>query len=338
MSVISILFEMLFTFLLSVIATHYYRRLAINKDIIASPNKRSLHDIPVPLGGGIVFSTIFTLNVFLLGVYHVISYEVLMVIGLGGMVASYFGFIDDIYDIRASVKLFMQAILAWWVLFWYNGGVLTTIEWIPFYFSWFITWFLLIWMMNLFNFMDGVDGMAVSGTVFVAIALVFVLLITGDVSSIVLLLSLLIFSCSGFLLYNWPPARIFMGDSGSVFLGYLFGALIVKTTMSGDISIWTWIVVFGYFFADTNLTIILRILLVKHWYNAHKSHCYQNLARILKSHAKITGAIQIYHYFYLFPLAVWSVLKPGWGPIAAIMAIVPAAILTFRFGPIYSSD
>ena len=338
MSVISLAFIVLFTFLLSVVATHYYRRLAISKDIIASPNKRTLHDQPVPRGGGIVFSTIFILAVFLLGIFHIISHEMLMVIGVGGMIASLFGFFDDVFDIRASRKLFIQSILAWWVLFWFDGGVLTEIEWFPFHMSWFVSWFLLVWMMNLFNFMDGVDGMAVSGTVFVAMALIFVLLLTGDFSSLVMLFSLLVISCSGFLLYNWPPASIFMGDSGSVFLGYLFGALIIKTTMTGDISIWTWIIVFGYFFADTNFTILLRIFLVKHWYHAHKSHGYQNLARILKSHAKITGAIQIYHYSYLFPLAVWSVLKPDWGPIAAIMAIMPAAILTFLFGPIYSSD
>ena len=338
MMVISTVLVVLFTFLLSVIATHYYRRLAISKDIIANPNNRTLHDQPVPRGGGIVFSTLFVLAVFLLGILHIISYEMLMVIGVGGLIATLFGFIDDVFDIRASIKFIIQSILAWWVLFWFNGGALTTLVWLPFHLSWFVSWFLLVWMINLFNFMDGVDGMAISGTVFVAMALIVVLLMTGDFSSLVILFSLLVLSCSGFLLYNWPPASIFMGDSGSVFLGYLFGALIIKTTMTGDISIWTWIVVFGYFFADTNLTILLRILLVKQWYHAHKSHGYQNLARILKSHAKITGAIQIYHYLYLFPLAVWSVLKPDWGPVAAIMAIMPAAILTFRFGPRFSSN
>ena len=108
--------------------------------------------------------------------------------------------------------------------------------------------------------------------------------------------------------------------------------------MTEDIAIWTWIVVFGYFFADTNLTIVLRILYARKWYYAHKSHAYQNLARVLKSHVKVTGTVQIYHYLYLFPLAIWTVLTPNWAPFAAIIAILPAAILTFRFGPRYSSD
>jgi len=326
------------TLICSVIFTHFYKSLAIRKAIIANTNERTLHQQPIPHGGGIVFSTLFVLAVFVLGMLHIISFEMLMVIGMGGFTATLFGFVDDATDLRASVKLIIQSILAGWVIFWLDGGVLATVEWLPVWLSWFLTWFLLVWMMNLYNFMDGVDGMAASGAVFVAMALIVVLLMTGEFSSLVLLFSLLALSCSGFLLYNWPPASIFMGDSGSVFLGYLFGSLIIKTTTTGEISIWTWIVVFGYFFAETNLTIFLRILFVKKWYHAHKSHAYQNLARVLNSHIKVTGAVQIYHFLYLFPITIWTVLTPNWAPVATIMALMPAAIITFRFGPIFSSD
>ena len=329
---------MCMTLICSVIFTHFYKSLAIRKAIIANTNERTLHQQPIPHGGGIVFSTLFVLAVFVLGMLHIISFEMLMVIGMGGFTATLFGFVDDATDLRASVKLIIQSILAGWVLFWLDGGVLATVEWLPVWLSWFLTWFLLVWMMNLYNFMDGVDGMAASGAVFVAMALIVVLLMTGEFSSLVLLFSLLALSCSGFLLYNWPPASIFMGDSGSVFLGYLFGSLIIKTTMTGEISIWTWIVVFGYFFAETNLTIFLRILFVKKWYHAHKSHAYQNLARVLNSHIKVTGAVQIYHFLYLLPITIWTVLTPNWAPVATIMALMPAAIITFRFGPIFSSD
>ena len=328
----------LFTFLLSFICTRYYRSFAIKKDIVANPIIRSLHEHKIPIGGGVVFSIIFVVTVFVLGLLNIFKFEFLMVIGVGGFVASMFGFFDDVVDIRALLKLFIQSILAGWILFWFDGGVLTTVDWLPVWLSWFVSWFLLVWMMNLYNFMDGVDGIAISGAVFVSMALIVVLLIAGEFSSLVLLFSLLAMSCSGFLFYNWPPASIFMGDSGSVFLGYLFGALIVNTTMTGVISIWTWIVVFGYFFADTNITILMRILLVKKWYQAHKSHAYQNIARVLKSHVKVTGAIQIYHFLYLLPITIWTVLVPNWAPVAAIIALMPAAIIAYCFGPRFSSD
>ena len=322
----------------SFIGTFYYCIFSINKGIIANPNYRTLHENPVPRGGGIVFSIVYVFVVIILWSLKLINFELLMVIGLGGVGASVFGFIDDVTDVRAYTKFIIQSGLAAWILIWFDGGPLAKEEWIPLWLSWAVSLFLLVWMMNLYNFMDGLDGMAASGAVFITSSLVVALVVTVGFSILALLFLLLASCCIGFLLYNWPPARIFMGDSGSVFLGYLFGALIIKTTMSGDISIWTWIVVFGYFFADTHITILLRILLVKKWYHAHKSHAYQNLARVLKSHVKVTGGVQIYHFFYLLPIAIWTVLAPNWAPVAAIMALMPAAILTYRFGPRFSSD
>ena len=90
-----------------------------------------------------------------------------------------------------------------------------------------------------------------------------------------------------------------MGDSGSVFLGYIFGALIVYSTSTGQISIWTWLVVFGYFLGDTTTTSLIRMFMVKKWYGAHRSHAYQNLARIYGSHIKVTSGVLLYHLVYL---------------------------------------
>ena len=143
---------MCMTLLCSVIFTHFYKSLAIRKAIIANTNERTLHQQPIPHGGGIVFSTLFVLAVFVLGMLHIISFEMLMVIGVGGFIATLFGFIDDVFDIRASIIFMIHSILAGWVLFWFDGGALTTLVWLPFHLSWFVSWFLLVWMINLFNF------------------------------------------------------------------------------------------------------------------------------------------------------------------------------------------
>ena len=89
------------------------------------------------------------------------------------------------------------------------------------------------------------------------------------------------------MLFNWPPASIYMGDAGSIFLGYLFGSLILLTVMVGAETIWTWLVVFGYFFNDISVPKIMRVILVKKWYLAHRIHAYQNLARITGSHPRL---------------------------------------------------
>ena len=146
-------------------------------------------------------------------------------------------------------------------------------------------------------------------------------------------------SCtSALMVFNWPPATIFMGDAGSIFLGYFFGAIILVTIMNDDISIWTWLVVFGYFFADTVITQIMRVILVKKWYEAHRSHAYQNLARITNSHLKVTGGVTLYNLLWIFPLTLWSALQPGMGFIAAILAIAPALVVAYKYGPVLSSS
>ena len=150
---------------------------------------------------------------------------------------------------------------------------------------------------------------------------------------------LLLLACSStFMIFNWPPASIFMGDSGSVFLGYIFGALILFTVKSGDISIWTWLIVFGYFFADTTVTQLMRIILVKKWYLPHRSHAYQNLARITGSHIKVTGGVVLYNVVWILPLTIWSVLKPEMALFAAFLAIAPSLVFAFKYGPLLSSS
>ena len=144
--------------------------------------------------------------------------------------------------------------------------------------------------------------------------------------------------CLGFLVFNFPPASIFMGDSGSLFLGYIIGILALKTIMEGDINIWTWCIVLGYFIADTTFTTLSRIKLVNKWYGAHRSHAYQNLAHLWNSHLKVTVSIMIFHLVWLFPLALISVTNPVIGPVLFLLGIVPVIIFSFLLGPTYSNN
>ena len=109
----------------------------------------------------------------------------------------------------------------------------------------------IVWMINAYNFMDGIDGMAVSGALCITGTLTLIMLITNGSSELAVLFVLLMTSVGAFIIFNWPPASIFMGDSGSVFLGYVFGSFILITVARDEISLWTWLVIFGYFFADT---------------------------------------------------------------------------------------
>lgn len=334
-SVINIIFFFTSIFLLNFLGVLIYRRIAISLKILAYPNFRTLHALSIPRGGGIVFSSIFVIGVFVLWYMNFLSKDLLFILGFGGALATLFGFVDDIFNIKASHKLIIQICLSVWLIYWLIGipkfneiDIITIPIFIIF----------IVWMINAYNFMDGIDGMAVSGAFYITGTLILITLITNSSSELAVLYVLLMAGVGAFMLFNWPPASIFMGDSGSIFLGYLFGSFILITVVRGELSLWTWIVIFGYYFADTTVTQIARFILVKKYYEAHRSHAYQNLARILDSHLKVTGGVTIYHIMWLLPLSMWTVLQPDMEKIAAFLAVVPGLLISYKYGPVLSSS
>ena len=333
----SILILCFLTFIVSFVGTYLFRVSSISNFVLAKPNIRSLHEKPTKSGGGIIFSLVFAITVICLGIFGILSSDSTIAFGIGGSLAALFGFADDVLDIRAVVKLAFQCCLVVGVLVVFDGGPLVKMGLVPFWLAWTLSGFLMLWLINAYNFIDGIDGMASSGAVFICITLLLTLIPTEKESDITILLCLLATNCFAFLLFNWPPATVFMGDSGSVFLGYLFGALIVFSTMNSSINFWTWVIVFGYILGDTTATIIIRMFRVKNWFRAHKSHAYQNLARIWGSHLKVTAGVLVFHLLWLLPLAVWSSYDSRMAPLAATLALVPSFIWTIRFGPLLSS-
>lgn len=320
----------------------YYRDLAVRRGIIARISFRTLHETIVPRGGGIVFSTVFSAAVIATWIAGELTGRQMLAFGIGGGVAGLLGFIDDIHEIRPLHKLFAQLCLALWLFAVYVplyepfvGGDFGPVKIIIVLLLLFIS----VWLINLYNFIDGIDGLAISGAVFICGAVMIILAINGGDERLLFIIAVLAATSFGFLFFNLPPASIFMGDAGSIFLGYCFGATLLVTVFSGQISGWTWVVILGYFIADTTTTSLARIVLVKkNWYGVHRSHAYQNLARIHKSHAKVTYGVSLYNVLWVLPLAVWSAIMPKWGPAAAVLSLTPGVIWTLKFGPNLSSD
>ena len=333
-----ILIALISIFIINLIGIYLYKKIALRAGIIANKNTRTLHTDPVPLGGGIVFSSVFVLSILLFWFLGEVSIDIVKIFFFGAAAAAIFGFIDDLKNIKASIKLIFQIFLSGWTIYCLEGGLIFVSPSIPIVVSFLLTLFLLVWVINAYNFMDGIDGMAISGATFVSLILAMVVLITNGELEFFLIF-LLLLSCTGaFLVFNWPAASIFMGDAGSIFLGYFFGSMILITITSGDISMWAWIIAFGYFFGDTTMTQVMRVILVKKWYLAHRSHAYQNLARITNSHFRITAGVTAYHLIWIFPLMIWSALHPEMEIFAAILAIVPSLLFTYKYGPALSSS
>jgi Fuc2NAc and GlcNAc transferase len=318
--------------------TFVYRRLAVKRAVFAVPNERTLHDGIVPTGAGLVFSVVYLSAVAVAGLVGFVPASTLALFLLGGACITAVGVIDDQGDLSRRVRLGVHVALAIGTLV-VLGGVpaIDVLEWTlrPGVVGTAIAVFVLTWFVSLYNFMDGVDGMAASGTLFFTLFGGIFVYLQGR-ADLALFFSVLAGAMLGFLVFNWPPARVFMGDTGSGFLGFVVYALALMTIVEGVMSYWTWTILLGYYLTDTGLTVLLRLKREgKDFYKTHRQHAYQNLARVWQSHLAITGLVNAIHAGWLFPLALWSVFQPNVAPLLAFLALAPIAAFVWKYGPLY---
>lgn len=189
----------------------------------------------------------------------------------------------------------------------------------------------LVWLLNAYNFMDGIDGFAAAETVFVSGAAALLIgFNTNAVSGDMMLALLIMASTAGFLFWNIPPARIFMGDVGSGFLGLILGVLAILTVRNGSLSMWVWVILLGVFVVDATITVLRRMIRGVRWHEAHRSHAYQHAARRWKSHGKVTVAISLINIFWLLPWSLAAFHWPHFGVVFATVALTPLVYLALR--------
>ena len=136
-------------------------------------------------------------------------------------------------------------------------------------------------------------------------------------------------SVAGFLIWNWPPARIFMGDAGSGFLGFFVGALGWATVVHGRLSIWVWLILLGAFIVDATVTLLRRWYRGANLAEAHRSHAYQRLSRKYRSHLKITLGILVINIVWLDPLAYLAATHPSLGAASTAIAWLPLIVVAW---------
>ena len=314
----------------------FYPRFALSLHINAEPNYRSLHPTITPRGAGIVVACADLAAVAVGYWLGVIQHPYFLIFFAGGTVVALVGFADDRFDLPAILRLAVQLAASCWILFWFGGmpplglgAMVIDLGWI----GGILAALAMVWFFNLFNFMDGIDGIATSGTMYVTAAAASILLINGAYP-LGLLSALLCAATAGFVYFNWPPARVFLGDSGSSFFSYTIAALILGSLWSDGMSLWTWLILLGYFVVDTTVTLLIRLVTVKKWYRAHRSHAYQNLARIWENHLKVVQLVLLIELFWLFPLALLSVWMHEIAPLIAAIAFFPIVIFAVRNGPL----
>jgi Fuc2NAc and GlcNAc transferase len=190
--------------------------------------------------------------------------------------------------------------------------------------------FYLVWLLNLYNFMDGIDGIASVEAITACLGAAWLYWLAGLGGTAVLPL-LLAASVSGFLYWNFPPAKIFMGDAGSGFIGIVLGGLSLQAAWVSPPMFWCWLILLGVFIVDATYTLVRRLLRGDKVYEAHRSHAYQFASRAYGKHLPVTVAVAALNVCWLLPIA-YCVAQLGLdGAVGVVLAYVPLILLAIRY-------
>ena len=322
-------------FLASAFTTRQLVANSLRLSTLDVPNERSSHLTPTPRGGGIAFVAASLVGFLLLLLNDTLDHADLLAICCAGVIVAVAGYLDRQKISGAIIRLVFHAIgaIVLVVVIGFpsqisvfdrtiNTGIIGSLLGVVY----------LVWLLNLFNFMDGTDGIAASEAIFVCVAgavLNFHVLSNINFSAAAIVLAA---STFGFLLYNWSPAKIFMGDVGSGYLGIVIGGLSLMAAKQQHELLWVWIILLAVFVSDATITLIRRLLRKQKPHVAHRSHAYQHLAIRFNSHAKVSLVVLAINAVWLLPIAFFVADNQIPGTTGVVIAYAPLLVAALILG------
>lgn len=335
MSELQALVLVLMCFVVSLLGTGLLRWHALKCGLLDMPNARSSHSMPTPRGGGAAIFLASQFGMTVLFATGQLDRDLFFALAGGGLAVSVVGYIDDRRHLSAGLRLLVHVAAAVWAVVWIGG--IPPLQIADHVVTLGSTGFVLgvlaiVWTLNLFNFMDGIDGIAAAEAALVAVSgavLAVIAGVSGSVSAACLVFGA---ACSGFLLWNWPPAKIFMGDVGSGYLGYVIAVLSLASGRESAVMPFGWLILGGVFFMDATVTVVRRTIRGERVYEAHRTHAYQWLARRWGSHQRVTLVIAAINLFWLFPCALLATMYPRHALGILLLALISLLILALKAG------
>ncbi len=267
-------------FILSFIFTGLYRRYALRKSILDHPNDRSSHTVSTPRGGGIALAIAWITGLFIFFLNGKIEAKLFYALA-SGIFLAILGFSDDILDLSPRIRILVQigcGLLGLYFLGGLNSLYTGAGEKVISILLNFLSFFAILWAINLFNFLDGIDGYISTEVIFIGTS---AWLLTGDITGLLLASATL-----GFLIWNWEKAKIFMGDSGSTLLGFSVAILAIYHHNNHLSSIPVWLILTSVFWVDATVTLFRRMRNREKLSVAHRKHAYQRIVQSGFSHQK----------------------------------------------------
>ena len=311
---------------LTMLLLGHYKKIGI----VDTPNQRSSHQTPTVTGGGLAIVVILGICAFVGFLFDILSLHLTLFLSTS-FVLALVGWVDDHQGLSARFRLAVQVILSLplsYFLLQCFTAVLPVEHWllgIP------ILAFFLVWFVNLFNFMDGIDGLAAIEVISVVAGILLIINISSSGGALLgdefLPLWLLLASVMGFLVFNFPRARIFLGDVGSLFLGWTLALFAIWYSVQGYTNLWSWWILMGVFIVDASLMLLVKLLRKQHLFEAHKSHIYQQLAEHYGSHVRVTLGVLMVNGCWLLPWAYLAHHYSAWGGVILLVSWLPLIII-----------
>jgi len=307
----------------ALVLTPLMRWYSLRRGLIDQPGARRSHSSPVARGGGLAIG----ISLVMTAVAFAPNSAVVAPFVGGAAIVSLLGWRDDHAPLGVGWRLGIQLLLAAGIIAWLGpveaisiGGVTIQAAWL-----WTPTAVLaIVWLMNLFNFMDGSDGLASSQAVISFTLFAFAFGLAGETAG-AWLAAVAAGASLGFLFWNRPPASIFLGDSGSLLLGWCAGAFALTGTLSDSFSVWVSFIIVSPFVIDATVTLCWRLARGERWYTPHTNHAYQYLIRLRWSHGKVLLVWIALNGLLVVPATVLALWKPQADlGVAAVMTVILA--------------
>lgn len=322
------------TFYSSFLLTSLIKHKAWSMGLIDVPNERSSHALPTPRGGGlaIVVASITVLTVLVAG--GIIPVRLFLAIVPGGIAVAAIGFLDDRKPLSARIRLFVHFMAAGWAvlcigpanLFAFERGS-PALEALV----WGLATVGIVWFLNMYNFMDGIDGIAGAQAVFMCLGTALLGIFSVGIAYTAATAVVIGAAALGFLIWNWAPAKIFMGDVGSGYLGFVFSVMGLAAGIHEPTSPWTLLILAGVFAVDATFTVLRRFLRGEPVTQPHRTHGFQLLASRM-GHRKVTLIIALVNIAWLLPCAFASAIWPQYVGWLLPMALAPLVLGAFAIG------
>ena len=316
---------------ISVVVTGLLQKYALRRSLIDVPNERSSHLTPTPRGGGLSIVLVILICIGVLFLTGQLQKDIAIAVGLGGFFVSLIAWIDDHQHIPALWRAMAYGIAAVFSVYCLGGfthlqlgpyllplgmiGNVLSVVWI-------------VWMTNLYNFMDGTDALAAIQAMCVGLLAGILFWLEGQYGLAMVCFVIMASSC-GFLFWNWPPAKIFMGDVGSCTLGFCFGVLTMIGEIEGTVSFAVWSILLSIFICDATLTLLMRIIKGEKWHKAHCSHAYQRWVQMGASHKSLVLSVLLINAMILWPMATMAFV---WGEYSYYIAAASLFLISVLWG------